>query len=351
MKLRRSISRRDEEDSWPERKARAEQAIERLRQVPDDAKAAKIVIAASADPMWEVRKLVADALVFLTEDVFQQLLLPLSHDKNALVCRAARKSAAKRLAATQLPVQVPGTIQRTLERIDQRHGPEARLAAYRLAQKFVKLHLRNAVHDLRSILTYFREDQQNLWRSRQGHAFLARLADMMDCYSGDLVIVRKSENIGKIVQEAVASAVDQIEKQGRSTAQVEIQIEVGPGLTASVSRYHFMIALTNLIKNAIESHIALTTELGPGHVTIQASRERSDLIVTIADTGHGMSYEDLVDLMEYIPGMSSKGERGSGFGVPIAHLYIEAHEGTLEFASAVGKGTTATIRIPYGCED
>ena len=57
-----------------------------------------------------------------------------------------------------------------------------------------------------------------------------------------------------------------------------------------------------------------------------------------------------MDLLEYIPGRSSKGERGSGFGVPLAHLYIEAQEGTLGFTSAVEEGTTATVRSPTGGE-
>jgi len=109
-------------------------------------------------------------------------------------------------------------------------------------------------------------------------------------------------------------------------------------------------ARANLIKNAIEAHVISDAEFRPGRVNIHAAREGGSLVVTITDTGQGISHEDLKDIMEFVPGRSSKGERGSGFGLPLAHLYIEEHEGTLEFTSALGEGTTATVRIPFSRE-
>ena len=335
-----------EPQEWRKRFEKAERAIERVRLVPDDQDAQEIVIAAASDPMWEVRKMVAMKVWRLTEDIYQRVIQPLSEDRNGLVRRSALRSQARRYPEYQPTTGKPGVLQRALNRFETQYGPEARRDAFKIADKSVQLHLRNAVHDLNSILGYFREDQRNQKLTRRGFAFLRRLADMMDRYSEELDIVRRPEVIAPIVEEAISSAVDQVNAQGRDASCIEIQRTIEIELIASISRYHMSMALTNLIKNAIEAHVAPNGELRPGRVTVCANRMRGVLCVTVADTGNGMEPDDLLDLMQYIPGISSKGKRGSGFGVPIAYRYIEGHGGSLHFDSTFEKGTMATVRIP-----
>ena len=47
------------------------------------------------------------------------------------------------------------------------------------------------------------------------------------------------------------------------------------------------------------------------------------------------------------PFFTTRGERGgTGLGLSISYSIIREHNGTLEFSSAPGSGTTASIRLP-----
>ncbi len=46
------------------------------------------------------------------------------------------------------------------------------------------------------------------------------------------------------------------------------------------------------------------------------------------------------------PFFTTKGERGTGMGLPMVYGIVQRHEGTMEIESALGQGTTITIRLP-----
>ncbi|MBV8763109.1 MAG: sensor histidine kinase [Deltaproteobacteria bacterium] len=96
-------------------------------------------------------------------------------------------------------------------------------------------------------------------------------------------------------------------------------------------------ALINLVANAIEATpnggtVALRLRAGNGEVTLD-----------VKDSGRGIAPEDLERL-----GTSFFTTRanGTGLGVVLAQGVINQHGGTLSYASTVGQGTTATIRLP-----
>jgi len=47
------------------------------------------------------------------------------------------------------------------------------------------------------------------------------------------------------------------------------------------------------------------------------------------------------------PGFTTKGEKGSGIGLPISRRIVHAHRGDLSYTSEEGKGTTFTVTIPH----
>ena len=323
----------------------------RLREVPTDVDAANKLFEATLDPKWEVRKVAASALAMVPEAVYLRLVHLISKDKNVLVRRAVWRSIERRTPPYEGNSEALGAVQKALARIEAEHGTDARNAAFKLADRFAGLHLRSAVHDIKNILTSFGRDAGKATpRIQRGYEYLRRLANAMHRYSEDLNIVRRQEDIGEIIRESLTSAVDQVEKERQAPPPVEIHTEVEPGLMGSVSRYHLVMTLTNLIKNAIESHAVSAKEWRAGRVTICAKREEGDLVMTISDTGSGIEPGDLMKLLEFIPGESSKAE-GSGYGLPTGRRYMKAHGGTLDLVSASGKGTTATIRIPESDED
>lgn len=96
-------------------------------------------------------------------------------------------------------------------------------------------------------------------------------------------------------------------------------------------------ALINLVANAIEA-----TPTGGG-VRLRIRGTGAGVQLEVQDTGRGIAPEDLERL-----GTSFFTTRpnGTGLGVVLAQGVITQHGGTLAYASAVGKGTTATITLP-----
>ena len=309
--------------------------------------------------------MVAEALAFFPEDLYKQLAPPLFEDSNVLVRAAARRSLERRSSASGIASSTRGVIQNELEKIESKYGFAARQAALKLAEKFVELHLRSAVHDIKNVLTHFSLDVDaiaralpseptvsRLRRYEQGKDYLTGLVLMMTQYSEDLSLALEPEGIAAILHESVESAADQIERQGRSARSVECVVEAPDDLIVPVSRFHLVMSITNLIKNGIEAHALSATEMKPGAVRVTAKIKGDSLEISVEDTGKGITPSDLVKLQGFIPGGSSKRRSesaqgaGSGYGLPICRRYIEAHGGNLTISSIVDQGTSAVIRIP-----
>lgn len=93
--------------------------------------------------------------------------------------------------------------------------------------------------------------------------------------------------------------------------------------------------LVNILKNSIEAKakkIILRT-----HLTNQA------LEVFVDDNGEGMDNEIATKIYE--PFYTTK-PRGSGLGVSLSNEIITAHQGTLEYSSKPGMGTSVKITLP-----
>ena len=93
----------------------------------------------------------------------------------------------------------------------------------------------------------------------------------------------------------------------------------------------------NLIKNALE---AMPHD---GVLTVSAAVRDEQLVLTLADTGQGIAPEHLKSL--FTPFFSTK-EGGTGLGLTICRGLIDQHQGEIEIASEVNRGTTCTIRLP-----
>jgi signal transduction histidine kinase len=98
-------------------------------------------------------------------------------------------------------------------------------------------------------------------------------------------------------------------------------------------------ALFYLTMNAVQASAAGQT------VTIDVGAPLGAGVSTIKviDRGEGMSSET-IERLKRPPFASRKG--GAGLGVAVARALIEQHGGRLEYESAPGRGTTATIELP-----
>jgi heavy metal sensor kinase len=100
--------------------------------------------------------------------------------------------------------------------------------------------------------------------------------------------------------------------------------------------------VTNLLTNAIQYNKL------DGEVRVKLSNENNLAVLTIADTGRGISREDLPRVFErfYRGDKSRTGAGNAGLGLSICKAIIEAHGGTIEVSSEENIGTSFTVRLP-----
>jgi two-component system phosphate regulon sensor histidine kinase PhoR len=101
--------------------------------------------------------------------------------------------------------------------------------------------------------------------------------------------------------------------------------------------------LINLVHNAIRY-----TPPG-GSITLKTFALTSHVVVEIADTGIGISQDDLPHIFEHFfraDTARSMEKAGTGLGLAIAKRIVEVHEGTIEVESTPGQGTTFRVSLP-----
>jgi signal transduction histidine kinase/ligand-binding sensor domain-containing protein len=98
-------------------------------------------------------------------------------------------------------------------------------------------------------------------------------------------------------------------------------------------------AVLNIIANSSQS-IEKT-----GTITIDTTISETTLILSVTDTGHGISASELPRIMDPFYTTKEPG-KGTGLGLSITYNIIREHDGDLTFESEPGKGTKATISLP-----
>ena len=98
-------------------------------------------------------------------------------------------------------------------------------------------------------------------------------------------------------------------------------------------------ALTNLFLNAFDAMPE------GGTLTLRTRRDPDGkVILEVRDTGVGMNEETLRRCLE--PFFTTKGERGTGLGLPMVYGMAERHGADVELDSAPGKGTAVRLVFP-----
>ncbi|MEL7025199.1 MAG: ATP-binding protein [Pseudomonadota bacterium] len=125
---------------------------------------------------------------------------------------------------------------------------------------------------------------------------------------------------------------------------IEVRKNLGdlPPVTCSPSQINQV--LLNLIKNAADA-------MGrDGVLTITTWAENDRALISVKDTGEGMDEDTLSKIRDPFFTTKEVG-KGTGLGLSISQKIIDAHDGSLDIQSQVGKGSTFTISLPVGTDD
>ncbi len=124
---------------------------------------------------------------------------------------------------------------------------------------------------------------------------------------------------------------------------IKINMESDPDLKIYADPVMIETVLRNLINNAIKF-----TPDG-GHIEVNAKKINEDIIISVIDSGIGISDEDSQNLFKIDSKVKRKGtnnEDGSGLGLILCHEFINKHNGKIWVESKLGKGSEFIFTIP-----
>lgn len=84
-----------------------------------------------------------------------------------------------------------------------------------------------------------------------------------------------------------------------------------------------------------------------GVITLEAPQNGTRALITVTDTGPGISPEHLSHIFErFYQVDAARQEKSAGLGLPIAKALVEAHGGEINIKSQPGRGVTVHFSIP-----
>lgn len=362
----------DADIPWPDRRDLVRRLAEELTGGDVSGSLVELAEILADDPKWEVRRDVADVLLLLPENDFVRLAARLSEDPNAFVRSAVDRAIARHRKGQQQTVRAcegHDQFQVQWQTFERLHGKQALARARRIADRQYEHLVGATVHEMRNVLTPLKASVASLARQLDGevldpsplrrHAtktrdrlvFLERLLDDLRSFSLPLPTHYRRERLRTLIDEAVTMAQDALAAGGRSGRRVKVEIDAPEAVTVEVARHHILVAIANVVKNAVEAYATGPKSLERGVVWVRARAiDQEHVEIVVEDQGMGISAEDLEELRQFTPGKTTKRNQGTGFGLPIARRNIQAHGGELNIVSQEGGGTTVTMTLPVDQE-
>ena len=213
--------------------------------------------------------------------------------------------------------------------------------------------LDNVAHDLRTPIARLRGIAERALQSGDAAEQREALADCLEESDRILSILNTLMDISEaetgvlqlrrapVPLPALLSEVVELYEDVADAKKVAVTLERQDDATVNGDRDRLRQAFANLLDNAIKY-----TPAG-GSVRVAVARDADRAVVTIEDTGAGISAEHLPRIWERLyRADSSRSERGLGLGLSLVKAFVEAHGGTVEAASEPGRGSMFTVRLP-----
>lgn len=212
----------------------------------------------------------------------------------------------------------------------------------------------DASHELRTPLTVIKANTSLALRGKRSPdeyqktlVAVNAAADSMNRLVNDLLLLARSDTgklditleptcLKPLLREAVAS----VSRPGAPEIALRMDDD---GQEVMGDAHSILRVVVNLLENAIR----YTPE--DGLISIDQTKDESEVIVTVRDTGVGIAPEHLPHLCDRfyrVDEARARTEGGNGLGLSICASIIEAHHGSMIITSVPDHGTTVTVRLP-----
>jgi len=228
----------------------------------------------------------------------------------------------------------------SLERIGNQLQVSERLAALGRVTAGVAHEVKNPLNSMRLWLEVLKANMPTDPEPQQAVKMLDSEIDRLDRavktflnFTKPVELRLEETDIRPLLQDVIDAARPSIVKAG-----VDLRVDLPsefPSLLLDQQLIHQ--AMLNLVLNASEF-----TPRG-GRITLALRRSSDTAIISVADSGKGISPEDQKKIFQLFfttrPG-------GSGIGLANAFRFVQLHNGQIEFESEVGRGTTFRVELP-----
>jgi signal transduction histidine kinase len=166
------------------------------------------------------------------------------------------------------------------------------------------------------------------------------LLDIGRITQGKLRLDKRRIPLAEILERAREMCAPGIESRGHTMSMAMAD----RGVVIEVDAERIVQVICNLLNNASKY-----TDAG-GRIELKAFRKGSDAVVSVRDSGIGISSDMLHPIFEPFVQVGSAGHRadgGLGLGLPLVKSLVEMHGGTVEARSAgIGQGAEFIVTLP-----
>ncbi len=330
-------------------------------EIEQDESVARLLDRLSGDPDWSVRMEVARVVHLLSDHLSGRLIARFRGDTNMFVRSHAERSLTrqrKSAQSTSLKWSECSCYADEISQLERQYGKKLAMKVRSLSDRRYAMLTSAVSHDVRSVLTTLISNSAAMEHESPGSRrvrsirediqHLQRVIEAMEQFTKPLPVHRHPEDVAEIVAQAIEKARAGVGQQGYDDAAVQIIVPPHPRVQVQVTRSLLVLALTNIIQNAIEAFARYGEDaLSTGRIEVQVAVDGYETQIIVRDSGPGIEPEVIRELRTFIPGGPNKAKRrSSGWGISIAQRYIAAHGGRLAIESEVDRGTTVTITLP-----
>lgn len=201
-------------------------------------------------------------------------------------------------------------------------------------------------HDLRNPLaaiknaTYYIKTKGGRCTDQQGALMIDAIDKSID-HANKIIndLIEYSEDIPlEFRQCSPQSLVEKALSLTQIPEDIKIIKNYGETPALKVDDHQIQLVFIKIIKNAVDAM--------PNGGTLDIRSKQSDNLMHFSffDTGNGITKDVLAKL--FTPFSTTKAQ-GMGFGLAICKKIVDAHNGKIEVASTIGRGTTVTVSLPY----